>query len=203
VPITVALAVSPVPFGARAHNTGVDTIEVSTVIYRPKADVYEFLVDFPRYAELSEHLRTVHRNGDGSPGTTYRLEFAWWKLTYTARSTVTDLTPPDRIDWRLTKDIDARGSWILEPESSSGERDAATRIRFIVHYDPQSAGAGAIDLPRFVSLGWVIERVKPLIRDEAERIVERLVTEIEGDSRPVDLEIHTERGETGQTSGSP
>lgn len=199
----MALAVSPVPFDARAHNTGVDTIEVSTVVYRPKADVYDFLVDFPRYAELSEHLRTVLQNGDGSPGTTYRLEFAWWKLTYTAHSTVTDLMPPDRIDWRLTKDIDARGSWILESELPTEEHDAATRVRFVVHYDPQSVSAGAIDLPRFVSVSWVIERVKPLIRNEAERIVKRLVTEIEGKPRPVDLEIHTDRGETDQTSGSP
>ncbi len=179
-----------------------DTIEVSTVIYRPKADVYEFLVDFPRYAELSEYLRTVYQHGDGSTGTNYRLEFAWWKLTYTAHSTVTDLSPPERIDWQLTKDVEARGSWVLESESPTDEHDAATRVRFVVHYDPQSVSAGAIDLPRFVSVSWIIERVKPLIRNEAERIVKRLVTEIEGNSRPVDLEIHTDRSETNQTAES-
>lgn len=199
----MALIRSPVVFEARDHTIGVDTIEVSTVIYRPKADVYEFLVDFPRYAELSDHLRTVHQDGDGSTGTSYRLEFAWWKLTYTAHSTVTGLTPVERIDWQLTKDVDARGSWILESESAPEQRSDATRVRFLVHYDPQSVSAGTIDLPRFVSVSWVIERVKPLIRGEAKQIVSRLVTEIEGESRPIELEIHTNRGESGQTSGSP
>jgi len=195
--------ISPTPFDERAHTTGVDTIEVSTVIYRSKADVYEFLVDFPRYAELSEHLRTVYQDGDGSTGTSYRLEFAWWKLTYTAHSAVTDLIPSERIDWQLTKDVDACGSWILESESAPEEHDAATRVRFVVHYDPQSVSSGVIDLPRFVSVSWVIERVKPLIRNEAERILKRLVKAIEGKPRPVELEIHANRGETDQTSGSP
>ncbi|MCU4718759.1 type II toxin-antitoxin system RatA family toxin [Halapricum hydrolyticum] len=178
-----------------------DTIEVSTVVYRPKSDVYEFLVDFPRYAVLSEHLRDVRQDGDGSAGTSYRLHFAWWKLSYTAHSMVTDLDPPERIDWELTKDLDARGSWVLESGRPPEDRDDATRIRFVVHYDPHSAGKGTIDLPRFVSLGWVIEKVKPLVRREAERIVERLVAELEGESRAVELDIHTTPD--GSAPGSP
>ncbi|QSG06626.1 type II toxin-antitoxin system RatA family toxin [Halapricum desulfuricans] len=172
-----------------------DTIEVSTVVYRPKADVYEFLVDFPRYASLSKYLRDVRQDGDGSAGTRYRLHFAWWKLSYTAHSTVTGLDSPERIDWRLTKDLDARGSWVLESERPPEGRDTATRVQFLVHYDPHSAGKGTIDLPRFVSLNWVIEKARPLVRKEAERIVERLVTELEGESRPVELDIQTDAGD--------
>lgn len=168
-----------------------DTIEVSTVVYRPKADVYEFLVDFPRYAVLSEYLREVQQDGDGSAGTNYRLHFAWWKLSYTVHSEVTDLDSPERIDWELTRGLDARGSWVLESEAPPADRDVATRIRFLVRYDPHSASTERIDLPRFVSLNWVIAKARPLVRREAERIVERLVTELEGESRPVELEIHT------------
>jgi len=59
----------------------VDTVDVSTVVYLPPAEIYDFLVDFPRYADYSRHLEEVHRhNGDGSPGTRYDITFAWWKL---------------------------------------------------------------------------------------------------------------------------
>lgn len=168
-----------------------DTIEVSTVVFCPKEDVYVFLVDFPRYATLSDHLREVRQDGDGSPGTNYYLEFAWWKLSYTAHSTVTDVEPPDRIDWKLTKDLDAHGSWLLETEEPPGGEDAATRVRLVVHFDPNSATSGALDLPRFVSMSWVLGKVIPLVQGEAERVVRRLVSDLEGQSRPVDLDIHT------------
>lgn len=168
----------------------VDRLEVSTVVYCSKAEVYEFLLDFPRYTRLSKHLREVSQDGDGSPGTEYDLTFAWWKLTYTAHSRVTDVDPPDRIDWELTKDLDAQGCWLLEDEPDT-DREAATRVRLLVEFDPHSAKSDAIDLPRFVSLSWVIDKVRPLIQGEAERVVRRLVADLEGESRPVDLVIHT------------
>jgi len=174
----------------------VDTLEVSTVVYCSKAEVYEFLLDFPRYTRLSKHLRKVSQDGDGSPGTEYDLTFAWWKLSYTAHSRVTDVDPPDRIDWELTEDLDAHGSWLLKDEPDDdglddSDHEVATRVRLLVEFDPHSAKSGAIDLPRFVSLSWVIEKVRPLIQGEAERVVRRLVTDLEGESRSVELEIHT------------
>lgn len=168
-----------------------DRVEVSTVVYLPPEPVYEFLVDFPRYATLSDHLREVRQRGDGTPGTRYHLHFAWWKLTYTAHSRVTDVDPPTRIEWELTKDLDAHGHWAVEPlDDPPDGHDAASRVRLVVLFDAHSAEAGALDLPRFVSLSWVIEKVKPLVRGEAESIVERLVTDLEGASREVELEIH-------------
>ena len=102
-----------------------DRVEVSTVVYCSKAEVYEFLLDFPRYTRLSKHLREVTQDGDGSPGTEYDLTFAWWKLSYTAHSRVTDVDPPDRIDWELTQDLDAHGSWLLEDDpDADGHTDA-------------------------------------------------------------------------------
>ncbi|MFB6309427.1 MAG: type II toxin-antitoxin system RatA family toxin [Haloarculaceae archaeon] len=170
-----------------------DRIEVSTVVYLPPEEIYEFLLDFPGYARFSKYLKEVRQRGDGSPGTQYDLQFAWWKLNYTAVSEVTAVERPERIDWKLVKDIDARGHWRLEPEPESAPdgEDHATRVRLVVEYHPDSASPDAVDLPTLVSLGWVIEKVKPLVREEAERIVERIVADIEGQRREVELEIHT------------
>lgn len=170
-----------------------DEVEVSTVVYLPPAEVYEFLLDFPRYANYSEYLTDVRSDGDGSPGTRYALRFAWWKLSYTAHSEVVEVDPPNRIDWRLVKDIDARGYWRVEqaPDDAPEGVEMASRVTLRVEFNPDSASSGAVDLPRFVSLSWVIEKVKPKIQSEAERVVERIVADLEGESRDVDLTIHT------------
>jgi len=172
----------------------VDTVEVSTVVYLPPQEIYDFLVDFPRYARYSKHLDEVRRHGgDGSPGTNYDITFSWWKLSYTAQSRVTDVDPPNRIDWRLIKDIDARGYWqvVREPESAPDSATPASRVRLYIEFSPDSADSGIVNLPSFVSLDWLIDRVKPKVRTEAERIVERIVADLEGQRREVHLDIHT------------
>ena len=169
-----------------------DTVEVSTVIHLPPEEVYDFLVDFPRYARYSEHLRSVEGYGDGGPGTRYDLTFAWWKLTYTARSEVTAVDPPSSLEWRLTKDIDAHGEWTVdELESPPDGVERASRVGLVIRYDPDSANSNTVDLPRFVSLSWVVDKVKPKVRAEAKRIVERMVVDLEGSRRDVDIEIRT------------
>jgi len=171
----------------------VDRVEVSTVVYLPPEDVYEFLLDFPRYANYSKHLKEVRSDGDGRPGTNYYMTFAWWKLSYTAHSRVTEVDPPNEVQWRITKDIDAKGFWGIDPvpDEAPPEEPAASRVTLSVQFHPDSADSGTLDLPRFVSLDWVIEKVKPKIREEAERVVERIVADLEGSRRPVELEIHT------------
>ncbi len=171
-----------------------DAVDVSTVVYLPPAEVYEFLLDFPRYASYSRHLEEVRQYGDeNAEGTRYDITFAWWKLSYTAASRVTDVDPPNRIDWRLVKDIEARGSWQIapEPESSPSPNTPASRVRLYIEFEPESASVGGLGLPQFVSLDWLIEQVKPKVRAEAERIVERIVADLEGQRRDVDLDIHT------------
>jgi len=170
----------------------VETVELSTLVHLPPEEVYDFLVDFPRYANYSEHLREVRRHGDGSPGTEYDLEFAWWKLTYTARSRVVAAEPPERIDWKLVKDVDATGAWEVEAAADEAPPDAETASRVVlrIRVDIDSA-RGGLGLPRFVSFDWVVEKLKPKLRTEAEAIVERIVADLEGRRRPVDLRIHT------------
>nr|WP_264475311.1 SRPBCC family protein [Halorubellus salinus] len=190
---------SPGPNGVRRRNvylrtavsTLVERVEVTTVVYADRQRVYDFLLDFPGYAAYSEHLKRVCQRGDGGPGTRYELQFAWWKLTYTAHSEVTETHPPERIDWRITKDIDATGHWFVESVDPPEGEDVATQVRFLVEYDADSAKVGNIDLPRFVSLSWVVEKVKPKIENEATRIVERVVVDLEGQRRRVELNVDT------------
>ena len=170
-----------------------ETVDVSTVVYVPPGEIYDFLVDFPRYARYSEHLEEVRRSGgDGLPGTRYDITFSWWKLSYTARSRVTDVERPNRIGWRLVSNIDARGYWqiVPEPESSPSPGSPATRVRLYIEFVPETVSTRGVDLPSFVSLDWLIDRVKPKIRAEAERVVERIVADLEGRRREVDLDIH-------------
>ena len=166
---------------------------MSTVVYLPPEDVYEFLVDFPRYANYSKHLTEVRQRGDGGPGSEDDLVFEWWKLRYVARSRVEAVDPPDRIDWRVVKDIDAAGYWAVEEASGEAppDRETASRVTFHVDFHPESVDSNALSLPPFVNLSWVIERVKPKIEAEAERVVRRIVADLEGESREVELEIHS------------
>jgi hypothetical protein len=177
----------------------VDRIHVSTVVALPAPEVYEFLVDFPRYGEYSEYLTEVVSDGDGSPGTRYRLRFAWWKLSYTAHTRVTEADPPTRIAWEVVRDIDAHGAWRVEPLDSPpasvpDDAETACRVHLDVRFDPDSVGGDVLDLPRFVSLDWVVEKVTPLLVEEAEKVVERIVADIEGRRRPVELVVHETAG---------
>jgi len=182
----------------------VDELVVSTVVYLPPEETYDFLVDFPRYATYSEHLRDIaRRRGDGGAGTRYALRFAWWKLSYTVESEVTEVDPPSRIEWRIVKNLDASGRWRIEeldelPDDAPADATVASRVSMEVAYDPGSANESRISLPRFVSLGWVVDKVKPAITNEAEKVVERVVADLEGEPRSVDLTVERGPGATAE-----
>lgn len=183
------------PF-TRRHATGdVDAVEIRTTVHLPPAEVHEFLVNFTGYADYSEHLEDVRREGDGGPGTEYELDFTWWRLTYTARSRVTAVDAPERIDWEVLKDVDAAGHWAVAeaPEAAPADAETASRVRFRVEYRPESADPD-VDLPALASLDWLVEKVRPKVEAEARRVVERIVADLEGERRDVDLEIEVESG---------
>jgi uncharacterized membrane protein len=197
------------------------TLEAETVVRAPMEAVFDLLVDVQRYDEFSQYLESVGADGDGGPGTIYRLRFEWWRLSYTAVSRVEAIDRPQRIDWKVIKDIDATGSWQLAPaegtvagdvdtdevppgewaNESAAETDGSgdgqdtprdadpTRVTISVEYDPGSVTAGIIDLPRFVSLDRVVEKATPLVEREARTVLERLVAELEGEPRPIDLTV--------------
>jgi uncharacterized membrane protein len=172
----------------------VDEIEVSTVVYVPPQEAFEFLVDFPGYTAFTQYLQEVHVEGDGSEGTRYDFVLSWWKLSYTANSEVTNVEPPERIDWRLVGSLDAEGSWLLEPapgEAPDGV-ETATRVRFTANYRLESVKSAPIDPPAFVSMDTVIQKVKPVVLDELGTIVGNIVEALEGEPRPVDVHVTTD-----------
>lgn len=171
-----------------------DELSAHTVVYLPPEEIYEFLLDFSRFPRYADHLVSVTADGDGGPGTEYRLQFEWWKLTYAVHSTVTAVDPPERIDWEVTRNLDARGCWYIEPLSelpptAPPDVETGCRVWFEVAYDPNSVRAGSLELPRFVSLGWVIDKLQPVVRDEAERVVDRIVADLEQQRRNVTVEV--------------
>ncbi|ELY74743.1 Polyketide cyclase/dehydrase [Natrinema pallidum DSM 3751] len=180
------------PYFRTRRTTGVDRILLSTLAHRSPEEVFPYVRSFTDYPRYTEHLKAVRVDGNGDAGSVYDLELAWWKLSYTARSRVTDVSAPRSLTWRLVNDIDARGEWRVEPEPESAPSDAetASRIYFEAMYDPHSADTNAISLPRFVSLDWVVEKVQPKLLGEARAVVERLVADIEGRQRDVELTVH-------------
>lgn len=175
-----------------------DTIVVSTVVYEEPEAIYEVLIDFPRYATYSEYLTSVDTLcGDGSVGTQYALNFAWWKLKYTAHSEVVGVEPPTRIDWRVIKDINANGQWRVErrdslPANAPDDVTAACTVSLQIDFDPDSADSSAVNLPALVSMGWVIKKVIPLIKGEAEQVIQRAVTDVEGRQRDVEFTVRAD-----------
>ena len=172
-----------------------DEVKLSTLVYVPPDEAFDFLVDFEGYANYSEHLgRVTRREGDGGEGTVYAIRVEWWKLGYTVRSRVTRIERPERIDWTLVKDIDAHGSWRVEhvPEEAPDGYETASRVFLDIEFDADSAEPGMLDLPALVSLDWVVRKAKPVVLKEAERVVERIVEDLEGRRRPVELTVHEE-----------
>lgn len=170
-----------------------DEIEVSTVVYVSQEETFEFLLDFPGYTAFTEYLEEVRADGDGGEGTRYDLVLSWWRLSYTANSEVTTVERPERIDWRLVGSLDAAGSWLVEPapEEAREDDEPATRIRFRAHYDVDSLESAPLNLPRFISTQRVVDKVKPVVFDELGDIVGQVVTELEGESRAVDVHVST------------
>ncbi len=163
---------------------------MSTVVYAPREAVYDFLTDFPGYQEYSDYVKAIHQDGDGGVGTEYGITFGWWKVTYLARSRVVGLEPPERIDWEIIKDLDAHGSWLVESVEPPADREVATRVTIDVQFDADSVGPDAIDLPRFVSVSWLIDKAEPLIVKQARSVLRGVVADLEGEPRTVELEVH-------------
>lgn len=163
------------------------------MVHRPAEVVFDALSDLRRYEDYSDHLVEVERRGDGGVGTEYTLRFAWWLVTYAVRSRVTGVDRPARLDFEVTEGIAATGSWYVEPispaDGDDDDADDAVRVRFVVEYDPDTVAGSALRLPALVSLPWVVDRVAPLVEREAAGVVERVVQDLEGSRRSVDLEV--------------
>lgn len=173
-----------------------ERLVVDTVVYRPVEEVFAFLREFPGYANYSKYLERVEElDAEAGEQARYALRFAWWKLTYTARSAVTDVDDDERIEWHILGDFDAGGRWLVAdrdlPDDAPEWAETATAVRFEVEYAPETVHSGLVDLPRLVSLDWVLDKAKPLVEREARTIVERAAADLEGRTRSVDLTVRT------------
>lgn len=166
---------------------------MSTVTYISPQEAFDFLVDFPSYQNYTEYLDGVERFGDGTAGTQYHINLSWWKFTYTTKTRVVELTEPERVKWQVIKDVDAHGSWQITDVSNEveipDEHSNATRVTLRINYDRSSVGPGIIDLPPFLSLDRVIEKAKGVVVDEGEKVVQRMVADLEGSPRPVEIKV--------------
>lgn len=188
-----------------------DEIEARAVVRRPPREVYTALTDFPRYPAYSDYLAAVSREGgrgrgdrrssvetDGAGGarernahlgpgvdTRFALRFEWWVARYIVRARVSAVDPPRRLAFDLTRGLAGDGEWTIEPAPDEAPADGgASRVRFAIRYDPGSVVDEAADLPRFVPLDRVIERIEPAIEREARRMAERVVDDL-GDGRVI------------------
>lgn len=174
-----------------------ERVVVETVVYRPPEEVYEFLLDFPGYTNYSKYLESVRELDGGGGNARYALRFSWWKLTYTARSEVTETVRPERIEWRLLDKFDAGGRWVVEelgglPADAPSDAEMATEVRFEVEWDDSTVHSGMVNLPAFVSLDMVVRKAEPVVKREARRVVQRAVEDLEGSRRSVSLSMRTE-----------
>ena len=167
-----------------------DELELTTTIHAPPDEVFALLQDVEGYEAYSEYVDGVARDGDGSRGTVYAITLSWWKLTYTLRAEVTDLDPPERLGWRLVEDLDARGAWRLEPvEVDDPDVEHATAVTLTARYHPDSADDDALSLPRFVPMDAVVDRARPVVEREVQRVLGRVVADLEGEPREADVTI--------------
>lgn len=179
------MSIGDTHLGTDGECRDVDTIEVTTAVERPPAAVFPVVRDVTTYPEYSRYLREVRERGDGGEGTRYVLRFGWWKLAYDAHTRVTGVDEPHRLDWEVTRDVEADGQWRLDPEDDG----AAATVRFLVSFDPESVSPSVVDLPRLVSFDRVVEKATDLIEAEGKRVVERVVADLEGERRDVDLTV--------------
>lgn len=166
-----------------------ETLRADATIHAPPGAVYGLLRDVEGYGAYADHVSDVTRR----EGTleTYEITLSWWILSYTIGLRVTDAEPPRRIEWRLVEGGDARGAWELERTTVDDPAvDTATDVSLIVRYDPDSADVASLSLPPFVPVSAVVERARPAVEREAERVLARVIADVEDEPRQASLSVH-------------
>ncbi|WP_435362096.1 SRPBCC family protein [Haloarchaeobius sp. DFWS5] len=179
-----------------------DVIELSTVVFVSRERAFDFLLDFTNHEQYSEYVADVTRHGDGDVGTQFDITLQWWKLDYTLSPRVVALDRPNRIDWDVPRDVRAEGFWAVEDASEhdhegqdgcdeDANRDGpVSRVRLRIEFDRDASRFGRLRLPPLVSTDWVLKRVKPIAKREAQTVFERAIADLEGEPRRVDLDLH-------------
>ncbi|MFW6383795.1 MAG: SRPBCC family protein [Halodesulfurarchaeum sp.] len=150
-------------------------IEVSQPIERAPEAVFEVVEAFSRYPAYSKYLDAVSQVGTRDDLPEYALSFSWWRLTYETRTRVLDRDPPRTLDWEVATDVDASGTWTVEPLGPD-----RARLRLEARYDLDSIGSTGVSLPFGFSVNWLKRNVDDLISSEADRVLARIAANLEG-----------------------
>ena len=151
----------------------VNEIEVARAVDRLPEAVFDRIRAFESYPSYSSYLERVRPIETSESLPTYRLEFAWWRLSFETRTRVVALDPPNRIDWEVVADLDAHGSWAVTEDAGS------STLTLHVEYAPETLASENVSLPFGITLGWVREKAESLIETEATRVLDRIVADIE------------------------
>jgi uncharacterized membrane protein len=169
----------------------VDAIEASAPLYVSPETVYEFVRSYDGVAEHSDHVERVERDGDGGPGTDYRITFSWWRLSFTSESRVTETERPAYVAWRSTGSVRARGRWRMEQipdEELPSDREVGTELSLRIEFDPTTLAGGTVT--RLLSLSRLVERVTPVVERECRSVLSGVVADLEGAPRRVRYTVH-------------
>ena len=171
-----------------------ERVVLQTVIHAPPSAIYPVLANFERYPRYATHLEWVEPRGEGPAGPQYDLHLSWWRISHTTRSEIVERDPPHRLGWRLTRDVEARGAWELEerPELAPADAETATRVTFEGRADPTTAETGNLSLPGLLPMDVVIAKARPIVKREVRETVRRLVADVEGHPREVELSLEHE-----------
>ena len=181
-------------------------IEVEADVAVEPEVAYEYLLDFTNYAEFCRYVSEVvveanhadtERNAPAGPGSRYRIRFGWWRLSVTLRAEISRVDRPRTIEWRILSDVDAHGRWEVEP-IEPGDR---SHLRFFATYDSVALSRSNLDLPRFVPMATVIERLMPLMKEAGRDVFEQIVWDLEGSKRSVEVSVRTGEGTRNSHSG--
>lgn len=160
----------------------VKVVEVSRTVTRSPSPVFEYLLDFKRYAGYSTYLTDVSKVSGGGDGTTqYEVTAAWRGIGGTVTTELTGVTPPERIEWRLADSRAAGGAWTVENTETAHATAPASLMTLEIRFDPGALGGTAISLPGFLPVDRLLGRLGPTVEAEAANVVERIVADLEND----------------------
>ena len=183
------------------------TIEVWADASVDPVVAYEYLLDFTNYAEYCRYVNGVDVDSDGSSaeaapptgaGTTYTIRLGWWRISVDLRAEVSQVEHPRTIQWRVLSDVDAHGRWEVHPPDSA---DGPVGLRFVASYDSAALERTNLDLPRFVPMARVIDKLMPLMMETGCDVLEQIVWDLEATRRSVNVRVRTSEGSHFRRSG--
>ncbi len=144
----------------------------------PIEDIYSFFLNFKNYKEHTEYAKDIREIRSNE----WEMDWKWWIVGYTSRSKLVDYKKNKYIEWKVTKDVKARGRWEFEELDEN-----TTKVRLKLLYDPK--GAEKANPLSFIPASVLVGLAKPILKRQISKILKRVAKEVEGKPREVDFAI--------------